>query len=129
MPGWLIALFVTLLFLVVVAALLLLFRWTASAGDEQRSVQRPATPATFPHKPVATFRRKQPATFRRRQGKETARTFSGKRSPPDVISNNGGNVEARTIKVNLDAICRVTGRSIRMCKCTKCDEERPRSGA
>lgn len=132
MPGWLIAVFVSLLVLAVVLAMILLFLKEEPSRtvsrEEQQTVYRPQEQQTVAPPPV--FRRRPPATFRRKQiqGRNPA-PLPKRKFTPGQPNTNGGKIETRKIKVNLDAICRVTGRAIRVCKCAKCQEERAKSEA
>jgi Na+-transporting methylmalonyl-CoA/oxaloacetate decarboxylase gamma subunit len=54
-----------------------------------------------------------------------------KTAPPPAQNSNGrgGPVSDKRLRVNLDAICRVTGKTIRTCKCPNCQEERANFGS
>lgn len=126
MLAWLIVASVVVLTLIVVVTLTLLLRERDSTEVDSQ-IRRNVVVAGFRRKPLATVRTEPPVTFRRKriQRRGAAQVFF-KEEPPPLLEprNNGGNMKKKLVKVDFDAICRVTGRSKRVCRCTKCEKER-----
>jgi hypothetical protein len=68
--------------------------------------------------------------FRRKEVRGNEPTIFIRDKFPHVRTNdNGGKIRPERIKVNFDAICRITGKTMRVCHCIECEEERAKSGA
>lgn len=149
MPGWLILIFVALLVLIGVVALLLLLPDTEATESGAAGAGRTSAPAAPPPPaatrlpPVVTLPppvaappvNKQPIVLRPRP--ETGpKLFIGgrpatpppKEFPPQPAGDNGNKMKVGPVKVNLNAICRRTGRSMRVCSCARCRKERAQFG-
>lgn len=114
-----VALGLLLLVLLVAAVALLIFLFRESQAPAQRVDETKAVPrgVVFRRKPKAAFRRKQI------QGRQPA-GLPNRGLPLIKTNRNGEKIRTRTIKVNLNAVCRITGRTKRICACIKCQKER-----
>ena len=115
--GWLV-LFAALLLLIIVVLLVWSQKTDSAKGNQPGAV---ATTAVPPAK-IKKFRRKEI------RGRETKRIVVRTAPFSQPKTNNGGFIAKREINLDLDAICRQTGRSIRVCKCPKHESERVKHG-
>jgi hypothetical protein len=152
-PGWLIAVFVAFLLLFIVALIFAVH----GAGSAKESSGPPPVSSPFSPPPISLpqvnraqinpppiswptaspppvaappkFRRRPPATFRRKEVRGNEPMAVPKINvPPAEANHNGGKIRTATVKVNFDAICRKTGRVMRICRCIKCENERAKNG-
>lgn len=148
MPGWLIFILVALLLLIGVVALLLLLPDTeATEGGSEQSGQvdvlpQATPPATLPPQVVAhpqtvaapSAGRRPPIMLRPRPASGPKLTIGGRARPPaeefrpTPPADNGTKMKLGQVKINLNAICRRTGRRIRVCSCERCGKEREQFG-
>jgi hypothetical protein len=144
MPGWLIFIFVALLLLIGIVAWLLILPDTEAAEGGGERAGRASVPAAQPP-PVATLPpsivtspvNRPPAIVLRPLPANEPRLIIGGRtttkSPPVEFrpappTDNGSKIKVGQVKVNLNVICRRTGRSMRVCSCGRCRKERTQFG-
>jgi len=89
----------------------------------RRLLERPQQPRTFRRKASRPSRRLTPITPARQTPTPAQRRVITVR-PETPPANNGFNMRNRRREVNLDALCRRTGKRRRVCVCVRCGEER-----
>jgi hypothetical protein len=143
MPGWLIFILVALLLLIGVVALLLLLPDTEATEGSAEQTGYTGVPA-FQAPPVATQLppvaappgNRPPAIVLRPRPAAEPKLIIGRRPAPPTaaesgpmsVADNGTKMKLGQVKVNLNAICRRTGRRIRACSCERCGKEREQFG-
>jgi hypothetical protein len=143
MSNWLIIIFIALLLLIGVVALLLLLpdtEETESSAQEAGYTSVPAQQslpvATHPPPVAPPPVNRQPAIMLRLPPVPERKVILGPlpATPlpiefrPPLAEGNGSKIMPRPVKVNLNVICRRTGRSMRVCSCERCGKERAQFG-
>jgi hypothetical protein len=93
--------------------------------------QRPLSNA----EPQETTRSARPVVFQRRprpafQRHDTRAQLTSALPKATIMgpNNHAGRIKTHAVTINFDAICRITGRTKRICGCGKCQEEREKFG-
>jgi hypothetical protein len=136
MPGWLFFIFVALLLLIGVVALLLLLPDTETTGGGTEAAGQTGVPAMQPspvatpavNKPPAIVLRTLPATEPKLILRGLPATPPAGEFRPSPSGNEASKIKVGEVKVNLNVICRRTGRSMRVCSCERCRKERAQFG-